>query len=146
MEQLKFQKIKNVKSPERAHPDDAGIDFFVPDYTRVVLEPHVRVCIETGILVDIPKGYALIAFNKTGISIKYGLDKLAEVVDYGYQGEVHISVVNTSDHTMTIEPGMKLIQFVLVKVGEHILMEVKKDLFKTESKRGENGFGSTGDK
>ncbi len=28
--QLKFTKIREVKSPVRAHPTDAGIDFFIP--------------------------------------------------------------------------------------------------------------------
>ena len=28
---MDFCKVKNVKSPTRAHQTDAGIDFFVPD-------------------------------------------------------------------------------------------------------------------
>lgn len=31
METLKYCKIRNVKSPTRAHETDAGIDFFVPE-------------------------------------------------------------------------------------------------------------------
>lgn len=145
IEQLKFQRIRAVKLPERGHSDDAGIDFFVPDYTCITLRPHIRTCIPTGILVEVPKGYALIAFNKSGIARKYGLDKLSEVIDHGYQGEIHISVVNTSNVPVTIKPGIKLMQFILVKIGMHVPIEIKKDLFKTDSERGKNNFGSTGD-
>ena len=28
---LKYVKVRKVKSPSRAHPFDAGIDFFVPE-------------------------------------------------------------------------------------------------------------------
>ena len=29
-ETLKFCKVRKVKSPVRAHPEDAGIDFYIP--------------------------------------------------------------------------------------------------------------------
>ena len=31
MENLKFCKVRAVKSPVRAHPEDAGIDFYFPN-------------------------------------------------------------------------------------------------------------------
>ena len=29
-----FTKIRNVKAPNRAHPTDAGADFFIPFYDK----------------------------------------------------------------------------------------------------------------
>lgn len=148
METIKFIKVRNVKSPERAHWQDAGIDFFVPNdfILPITLYPNERVSIPSGVKAEIPFGYALIAFNKTGISSKYGLDKIAEVVDYGYQGEIHISIVNTSNEPVNIYSGQKIIQFILVQIGMHTPIEVlEEDIFKTKSARGEGCFGSTGE-
>lgn len=33
-EKIKFFKIRDVESPNRAHADDAGIDFFVPNFSK----------------------------------------------------------------------------------------------------------------
>ena len=33
-----FTKIRNVKSPNRAHPTDAGTDFYIPEYDKEFLE------------------------------------------------------------------------------------------------------------
>ena len=52
--------------------------------------------IKSGIKVNVPQGYALIAFNKSGISTKLGLIVGACVIDSGYQGELSIHIINTS--------------------------------------------------
>lgn len=31
METLKYCKVRKVKSINRAHPEDAGIDFYIPE-------------------------------------------------------------------------------------------------------------------
>lgn len=161
---LKFSKVRNVKSPERGTELSAGIDFFVPEFTqkflsdirnkneifylvenKILLTPHQRILIPSGIHVNIPKGYALIAYNKSGVSSKKGLDVLACVVDEDYQGEVHISLVNSSNERVYIEPCEKIVQFILIPVLYAPLQEVNySDLYEKASTRGSGGFGSTG--
>ena len=169
---MKYTKIRNVKDPVRGTPLSAGIDFFVPEFDEdfmiafhskntgvsiindktfdhdeyVSVGPHQRVLIPSGIHVKVPSGYALIAHNKRGVAPRLGLDRLAEVVDEDYQGEVHISVVNTSNTPVKIHSGDKLIQFILVKVNysEPLEIENLKKLYPTKTKRGKGGFGSTG--
>ena len=96
METLKYCKVRNVKSPARAHATDAGIDFYIPediqhdtflakcDVTKcypaatftegilksIVLAPGQSVLIPSGIHVKIPHGYALIYMNKSGVASK----------------------------------------------------------------------------
>lgn len=38
MEQISFLLTRNVKAPNRAHSDDAGIDFYVPKFTKSFLQ------------------------------------------------------------------------------------------------------------
>lgn len=146
--ELRMSLIRDVKRPARAHDDDAGIDFFVPndwnDGHPKNLNPNERLVIPSGVRVDVPKGYALIGHNKSGISSKQGLLRLAEVVDAGYQGEVQLVITNVSDRNVFIAPGMKLMQFILMPIETPIVKIVDEDfLYKTKSSRGEGKFGST---
>lgn len=111
METLKYCKVRNVKSPVRAHQFDAGMDWFVPnDLTReemeekdkitgsnpqyccnsngfidtIVLQPGQSVLIPSGIKVKVPDGYAMIYDNKSGVASKKSLLVGASVVDIGY--------------------------------------------------------------
>jgi len=160
---MKYTKIREVKSPSRGTEQSAGIDFFVPaewnNGEPYSVEPGGRVLIPSGIKVNVPSGYALIAFNKSGIASKTGMVVGACVVDEDYQGEVHINMINTNQPThhhdgtvyatnpgyATITPGDKLVQFILVPVNytnpEEVSME---ELYSEVSERGEGGFGSTG--
>lgn len=164
---IKFLKVMDVKSPARGTSVAAGCDFFVPNDTQefrdafyaknpnialnndgITLNPHERVNIPSGLKVEIPHGYALIAYNKSGVSLKYGLDVGATVVDEDYKGVVHLSLVNTSNEKVRIEFGQKIIQFVLIPVLYADVVEVnsEEELFTRDSERGEGGFGSTGTK
>jgi len=144
---LKFTKTRNVTSPSRANPTDAGMDFFIPqDFPNTTLEHGDSVLIPAGIKVDVPEGWALIFFNKSGIASKKKLDVGACVVDHGYKGEVHINLHNVGCEPCTISPGDKIIQGVLLRVGSQQAKEcaVEEMWLETNSVRGEGGFGSTG--
>jgi len=145
---MKFTKIRDVKSPTRANSTDAGIDFFVPnDEPTVSITPGRSCTIPSGIKVNCPEGHALIAFNKSGIAVKKHLHVGACVVDHGYQGEVHINLTNVGREEIALEPGDKIVQFVLLPLGDPAVVEVKEEELYTEvSSRGEGKFGSSGTK
>lgn len=148
---MKIAKTRDVKTPTRGTNQSAGLDFYIPnDFEEIVLAPGERALIPSGIKANVPEDMALIAFNKSGVASKLGLCKLAEVVDEDYQGEIHISVVNTNTApfgNVTLSPGQKIIQFVLIPVDYRIPIEVEEnELFSETTVRGTGGFGSTGDK
>lgn len=145
---MKITKIRDVKTPTRGTQGSAGIDFYVPnDYPSSLrqIQPGDRFFIPSGVKANVPEGFALIAFNKSGVALKKGLMVGACVVDSDYQGEIHLHLVNTSDKEVTIEPGEKLTQFLLIPV-DHCEVEVvsPNQLFEQETERGDGGFGSTG--
>lgn len=159
--ELKFSKTRKVKSPTRGTEFAAGIDFYVPeeieskkegqDLTRVqsgfLIKPGQNALIPSGIKVSVPKGHALIAFNKSGVAAKKGLQVGACVVDEDYQGEVHIDMHNISDKDVVIESGEKIVQFLLIPIVYGEVTETPiENLYTSESARGEGGFGSTGTK
>jgi dUTP pyrophosphatase len=179
-EKIKFLKVRDVKSPTRAYEFDAGIDFYVPEFNKEFLEDladknqgrdlemrdaevnpyiaipaHSRIMIPSGIKcrMDSP-GRALIAANKSGVAVKTGLVFGAQVVDYTYKGEIHLSLINTTDREILITPGQKIIQFLEMPVFTsevEIVEAVSEDMDEITEKfyeglqddRGEGGFGST---
>ena len=141
---MKIQKLRNVKTPNRGTPESAGLDFYVPeDFQTIDLQPGQAVLIPSGIKAHVPNGYALIAFNKSGVAVKQGLSVGACVVDEDYEGEIHLHLINTSNQTQTITTGQKLTQFVLVPVA-YIDVEEVNELPARSTTRGTGGFGSTG--
>jgi dUTP pyrophosphatase len=171
---IEYTKVRDVKSPNRGTPGSAGVDFFIPNYSEefkkdfeeknpelflhnniheypghIFIPPKNSILIPSGIHVNIPKDSALIAFNKSGVAVKKGLDVGASVVDCDYEGEVHIHLTNNSDVTVKLECGEKVIQFLLVPIKFDDLFEKEnlEELYKNnKSERGTGGFGSTGDK
>jgi dUTP pyrophosphatase len=145
---MKITKIRDVKTPTRGTEGSAGIDFYVPDSfpsNLCNIEPYERYFIPSGIKANVPEGYALIAMNKSGVALKKGLMVGAAVVDSDYQGEIHLHLINCSNRGVTIKPGDKLVQFLLVPVSHCSIEEVSEgELYSADTERGEGGFGSTG--
>ena len=139
---LKFEKVREVKSPTRAHPFDAGIDMYIPeDFPGVRLKHGQSILLPLGIKVDVPRGWCMVMTNKSGVASKKRLDTLACVIDHGYIGEIHLNLVNNGLSEVILSPGEKVIQGILYQCGLHVPTEVKS--LEVSSERGENGFGST---
>lgn len=161
---MKFCKVRDVKSPERGTSKSAGIDFFVPNFAfPLSIWPHSDLLIPSGIVAKIPEGFMLMGADKSGVVTSRSAatqagrtpkdDAFSEViiigakiVDEDFQGEIHIHLINTGESKVTIKPGMKIAQFILVPVSYEDLEEVssKEELFKDKSERGDGAFGSTG--
>lgn len=147
---LKVCRVRDVKLPEKAHRIDAGFDFFIPnDFKEQYLFYNNDILIPSGIKVIVPHGYALIAMNKSGVALKHKLQIGACVVDEGYTGEVHIHIYNFShpNNAVKLVPGMKLVQFVLVRIGNHVIHEISSkdyEAITSAYERGDGAFGSTG--
>ena len=160
-----FTKVREVKDPSTSY-DSAGLDFYMPnnlkeeDFTnynrvkfelnlfnevdKIILAPHGRVLIPSGIKVRIPKMFALIAHNKSGVSSKKGVIFSAQVVDADYTGEVHLGIINTGNEETSIQAGTKVLQFLLVPVFHVTLNAISNEQYATfKSSRGSKGFGSS---
>lgn len=151
---MKILKTREVKTPTRGTEKSAGLDFYIPegafhylnDNKICTLRPRGSIRIPSGIKAKIPKGFALIAMNKSGVSLM-GLQVGACVIDEDYQGEISLHVFNYTDEDITIQEGQKLMQMLLVPVlyDKIEVVESEEELFQGEvTERGSGGFGSTG--
>lgn len=147
---FEFSKIRNVISPTRAHDNDAGVDFYIPKdafsgKTDFDLKAGERILIPSGIKINIPKGYAMIFHNKSGVSSKLGLLVGADTVDENYQGEIHINLFNASNKITKLFVDQKIIQGIFFKMNYMKPVEVPLEkLYNNITDRADGGFGSTG--
>ena len=128
-----------ARRPEKAHTGDWGYDVFA-DEDKWIPYGEYRL-ISTGISIwSNSYKYGFIIKDRSSIAMK-GLFTHAGVIDAGYTGEIKIFFHNVSNTSIKIEKGDKIAQLVPTKVVNFEIEEVD-ELFKT--KRGDNGFGSTG--
>lgn len=143
---LKVKLDPGAKMPTRAHETDAGFDLYSPvdAYVRAFRGNYGQECsatIDTGVHIEIPRGYAGLLKSKSGLNVKNGLTNEG-VIDAGYTGSIVVKLYNHGVEPVYIRAGQKISQLLLVPVFTPEL-ELVDELEETE--RGDGGFGSTGD-
>ena len=134
-----FMKLDPLAyAPTRAHEDDAGFDLMSPKYDYIPAGGWAN--IDTGVHVNIPKGYAGLIVSKSGLNFKYGLVSDG-LIDSGYTGSIRVKLYNLSKHSYEVRPGDKISQIVFIPIAQPVLIQTDK---LDETDRGDNGFGSSG--
>lgn len=140
---VKVKKVlPNAVMPVRSSDEAAGYDLtaatekFRPELTGPVWE------YDTGLAFEIPPGYVGLVFPRSSITTKTTmlLGNSVGVIDSDYRGTVKFQF-------RPIQPGKKY--NVGDRIGQIIIMPVPLVAFDevdelNDSKRGEGGFGSTG--
>ncbi len=142
---LKIKLDEGAKMPTRAHEFDAGLDIYTPE--SIILYAGTSVTIDTGVHIEIPKGYAGLLKSKSGLNVNHGITGEG-VIDHGYTGSICVKLYNNSrdEKLHFFEKGDKLIQLLIVPIEtpELELVETVAELYGEETERGEGGFGSSG--
>lgn len=114
----------------------------VPVAKTIEIKPGGRCLIPTGLFVAIPSGYEIQCRMRSGLALKTGLTLTNGIgtIDADYRGEIGIILTNTSNNSVIINDGERLMQIVLAK-HEVIEWEEVEKLDETDRK---GGFGSTG--
>ena len=143
---LKVVNKSNNPLPKYETMGSAGMDLraFIEEGEEV-LKPMQRKLIHTGLYMEIEKGYEGQVRPRSGLALKKGITVLNTpgCVDSDYRGEVGVVLVNLSDKDFVIKDGDRIAQMIFVKVERAAINEVI-ELSTTD--RGQNGFGSTGEK
>lgn len=135
----------SVDLPTYQTEHSAGMDLSAAIDDPIVLKPHERAAIPTGIAVSLPGGYEAQVRGRSGLALKNGITLANGIgtIDADYRGEIHAILLNTSTEPYKIEPGMRVAQLVIARYERAEWVEVD-NLDETE--RGAGGFGSTGSK
>ena len=146
MKEYPILKVKllseDAKMPTRGTPGSSGLDVYTP--VDIIIQPRQDVLIPLDLAFEIPFGWDLSVYNKSGIATKKKLDKGAELIDSDYRGNCHIHFFNNSDEAVKFNKGDKISQLVMREVWMGELQQV--DELDNNTERGTGGFGSTGNK
>ena len=128
--------------PTKGSEYSAGYDLYAAIESDIEIAPHKTVMIGTGLAFEIPPYTFMGIFARSGLATKKGLRpaNCVGVVDSDYRGEVKVALHNDSDEVMTVEPGERIAQAIVLPFYQSGVEGVD-ELSDTE--RGEGGFGST---
>lgn len=138
MDKIKIKLDEGARKPERAHESDAGYDIYAKE--RKLIRAHDSATFDTGVHIEIPKGFVGFLKSKSGLNVKHGLTSEG-VIDSGYTGSICVKLYNNGDMDYIVYEGDKISQLVILPIITPEL-ELVSELEETE--RGNNGFGSTG--
>lgn len=143
---INFKKIHaDAIMPTYATDGSGCFDFYACEGKNEKINWCSNITITTGIAIEIPAGYALLIFGRSGHAFNYNvrLANCAAVIDSDFRGQIMIKL--TQDKAITdrlqIEHGMRIAQGMIIPVPKIEFVEVAE---LSETARGAGGMGSTG--
>ena len=142
MLKVKFKKLREeAELPKYANPGDAGLDLKA---TSVEWSKDFHCYVYgTGLSVEIPEGYVGLLFPRSSIR-KYGLNltNCVGVIDSGYRGEIMLTFRPQFEGSGKVyDIGDKICQLIIMP---YPIIEPVEATELSETERGENGHGSSG--
>ena len=132
---------EGIRLPSRVYPGDAGLDLQAA--SGATIPPGERCVVETGVRVEIPRGYVGFILPRSGHAARYGITHLDApgVIDSEYRGELHFILYNSDKReAFTVNVGDRLGQLLVLRVTEATPV-LASGLSDTE--RGTRGLGSS---
>ncbi len=131
--------------PTKAHDTDAGYDVRAVVAKTIRLHPGKSTMVKTGFCMELPVGYEAQIRPRSGLAYKHSVTvtNAPGTIDFGYQNEVGVLLINHGHDTFEINNGDRIAQMVINKLPD-VELKVVKGL--SQSERGLGGFGSTGTK
>ena len=83
---------KGAILPQRAYTSDGGLDLFARETQHIPAKEYIH--FDTGVHIDIPKGYVGLIKNKSGLCFKNNLICDEGVIDSGYTGTLNVKIFN----------------------------------------------------
>lgn len=138
---MKIKKLNtDAKVPTRGSEEAAGYDLY--SNSDVEIRPEGTIKVNTGIAMEIPKGYFGAIYARSGLATKEGLRpaNCVGVIDSDYRGEIIVALHNDSNIVRVVEKGERIAQIVIMP---YLSIEFEEVDNLDETKRGNGGFGST---
>ena len=144
MDKIPVKRLKpNAILPTYGSAEAAGADLYACLSEPVTIAPGQTMFIPTGIAMEIPRGYAGLAYARSGLACKQDLAPANKVgvIDSDYRGEFMIALHNHGREVRTVSHGDRIAQLVITPVYTPGFYEVES---LSDTSRGVGGFGSTG--
>lgn len=137
---VKFKKlIDDAQMPTYGTTGAACFDLYACKWALV--EPGEVRIIKTGLSVEVPEGYAMMLYSRSGHGkVGVTLANSVGVIDSDYRGEVCVMLTNQGDTVFEVNAGDRVAQGMIIPVQQVVFEEGEL----SDTERGAGGFGSTG--
>jgi dUTP pyrophosphatase len=141
---VKFVRaVQEAELPAYGSAGASGMD--LRSVEVVTLQPGERRLIDTGLLIELPRGYEGQVRPRSGLALKHGITVVNApgTIDWDYRGRIGVILLNTSTTPFHIGLGDRIAQLVIAPVVQALVAEIREDEL-TTTERGAGGYGSTG--
>jgi dUTP pyrophosphatase len=129
----------DAKMPVIKTKGSAGFDLY--SIEDGIVPARGRTLVKTGVIVDIPDGQCGQIWPRSGLSVKYGIETGAGVIDSDYTAEPGVVLHNLTNDEFHYEKNTRIAQLLIVPIATPALVQV--DSIEANDTR-QGGFGSTG--
>ena len=134
---------REVPLPKYETDGSSGLDLAAFIEKNIEIKPGKSKIIPTGLAIAIPKNFEIQIRPRSGLAAKNQISVLNTpgTIDADYRGELKVILINLGDKSFFVEKGLRVAQMVLCPIVKAKLKEVES---LEDTKRGSDGFGSTG--
>ncbi len=138
-------EFNDIQLPSYSTEGSAGMDIRAAVENEMTIHPSEIILVPTNLSVEIQEGFEIQVRPRSGLAAKHGIGILNSpgTIDSDYRGEIKIIMMNFGKEEFKILRGNRIAQLVVSKTY-HAVLEESDDL--NSSRRGEGGFGHTGQK
>ena len=144
MTKIQIKKLSNsVLIPRYETLGSSGMDIAAHIEENLIVNPGEKTLVSTGFSISIPRGYEIQIRPRSGLAVKKNITVLNTpgTIDADYRGEIKVILINFGKEKFVIKNGERIAQMVVCPVVQANLEEVEE---LPVTKRGSDGFGSTG--
>ena len=139
---MELQKLtENAIVPTKGSDFAAGFDLYACLESPYTIRAKDRGIVPTGIAVSIPTGHFGRISPRSGLAVKQGIDVGAGILDEDFIGQIQVVLFNHGLEDIIFNHGERIAQLI---VSPYTSPEIKIVEKLSQTKRGSNGFGSTG--
>ena len=109
-----FEKtLSTAIYPSRSSQDAAGFDLYSP--YDITIYPHSTVLCNTGLKVNLPKGFYGRITDRSGIALRTDLFVKGGVIDGDYEGNIGVILCNLGNKEYDVKKGYRIAQIIIEK-------------------------------
>lgn len=150
----KFMKVKTLNHfgdldlPAHQTAGASGLDlpaalFMMGLNEQMIIQPGKMAVVPTGICVEVFRGFEAQIRSRSGLAFKNNVFVLNSpgTIDSDYRGEIKIMLMNLGEEPFVVNHGDRIAQLI---VCPYVPVQFYEADELSDTARGQNGFGSTG--
>lgn len=136
---IPIQRVSpDAQLPRVVQAGDVAADLTASE--AVVIPARGRALVSTGLVLELPAGFRARIHSRSGLSLKFGIEAGAGLIDQGYRHPVGVLLYNHSDADYAVAVGDRIAQVCIERYTHPTFTEVAS----VEDTGRTTGWGSSG--